>query len=257
MSSDRSKLEIVYSTETDCDELKVCCVDGLILIPLPLGELTDTLITHANSTLLIASYSNVPIGFTSAKGFTNNGLMQCLTNNYWGGGSMEITDGGLVNAAGAVLDILAPGTLSSSASPLYLLLQLENYGEVFFDHATIIDRSDAAHVNNGELGIQGHTISFNQTGTDPGFSNSGTLSIDENSTLAFNGGSFHYISGLLDVQGLISFTNATVNIIPAYTNTIHDFIHYGPGDRMTCVYHVIELFDDTPNNRGKGKRIKP
>ena len=41
----------------------------------------------------------------------------------------------------------------------------------------------------------------------------------------------------------------------AYTNTIHDFIHSGHGERMTCVYHVIELFDDTPNEDNKGRRI--
>jgi hypothetical protein len=41
----------------------------------------------------------------------------------------------------------------------------------------------------------------------------------------------------------------------AYTNAIHDFIHSGGDVRMTCVYHVIELFDDTPNDMSKGKRI--
>jgi len=41
----------------------------------------------------------------------------------------------------------------------------------------------------------------------------------------------------------------------AYTNAIHDFIHSGTGDRIVCVYHVIELFDDTPNDMSKGRRI--
>ncbi|MGA1870520.1 MAG: hypothetical protein ACMUJM_18440 [bacterium] len=41
----------------------------------------------------------------------------------------------------------------------------------------------------------------------------------------------------------------------SYTNAIHDFIHSGPGDRITCVYHIIELFDDTPNDMAKGRRI--
>jgi hypothetical protein len=41
----------------------------------------------------------------------------------------------------------------------------------------------------------------------------------------------------------------------AYTNEIHDFIHSGHGKRITCVYNVIELFDDTPNDMSKGKRI--
>ena len=41
----------------------------------------------------------------------------------------------------------------------------------------------------------------------------------------------------------------------AYTNAIHDFIHSGPGEQMVCVYHVVELFDDTPNDMSKGRRI--
>jgi hypothetical protein len=41
----------------------------------------------------------------------------------------------------------------------------------------------------------------------------------------------------------------------AYTNAIHDFIHSGSSDRITCVYHVIELFDDTPNDQSKGRRV--
>lgn len=41
----------------------------------------------------------------------------------------------------------------------------------------------------------------------------------------------------------------------AYTNAIHDFIHHGLGDRITCIYHIIEVFDDTPNDMSKGKKI--
>lgn len=40
-----------------------------------------------------------------------------------------------------------------------------------------------------------------------------------------------------------------------YTNAIHDFIHDGLGDRIVCVYHIIELFNDTPNEMGKGRRV--
>lgn len=40
-----------------------------------------------------------------------------------------------------------------------------------------------------------------------------------------------------------------------YTNAIHDFIHSGSGQRITCVYYVIELFNDTPNSHNRGRRI--
>jgi len=42
----------------------------------------------------------------------------------------------------------------------------------------------------------------------------------------------------------------------SYTNAIHDFIHsHGDSQRMVCVYHVIEVFDDTPNELSRGRRI--
>jgi len=41
----------------------------------------------------------------------------------------------------------------------------------------------------------------------------------------------------------------------SFTNEIHDFVHSGLGERMVCIYHVIELFNDTPNEEGMGKRI--
>lgn len=40
-----------------------------------------------------------------------------------------------------------------------------------------------------------------------------------------------------------------------YVNAIHDFVHTGSGNRMACVYHIIEVFDDTPGYKGKGKRM--
>lgn len=40
-----------------------------------------------------------------------------------------------------------------------------------------------------------------------------------------------------------------------YTNCIHDFIHSGYGKRITCVYHIIELFNDTPNDNDMGRRV--
>lgn len=44
-------------------------------------------------------------------------------------------------------------------------------------------------------------------------------------------------------------------LLATWSNTIHDFIHGGPGNRIACVYHVVEVFDDSPNNEGKGRRL--
>ncbi len=40
-----------------------------------------------------------------------------------------------------------------------------------------------------------------------------------------------------------------------WTNAVHDFVHGGDGDRLACVYYVIELFDDTPSDGAAGRRI--
>jgi len=43
-----------------------------------------------------------------------------------------------------------------------------------------------------------------------------------------------------------------------WTNAIHDFAHGAGGSgqqRITCVYHVVELYDDTPSADGRGRRL--
>lgn len=40
-----------------------------------------------------------------------------------------------------------------------------------------------------------------------------------------------------------------------YTNMIHNFVHGGTTVNITCVYHIIEVFDDTPNMNAMGKRL--
>jgi hypothetical protein len=45
----------------------------------------------------------------------------------------------------------------------------------------------------------------------------------------------------------------------AWANGVHDLAH-GVGDdirRITCIYHVIELFDDSPSGDGRGRRLAP
>ena len=45
-------------------------------------------------------------------------------------------------------------------------------------------------------------------------------------------------------------------LVVDYVNTIHDFIHHGDGtQQIACIYHIIEVFEDTPSNRAHGKRL--
>ncbi len=40
-----------------------------------------------------------------------------------------------------------------------------------------------------------------------------------------------------------------------YLNRIHDFVH-GPGElRIACVYHLIEVYEDTPGRGGQGRKL--
>lgn len=41
----------------------------------------------------------------------------------------------------------------------------------------------------------------------------------------------------------------------AYANAVHDFVHHGSGQSIACVYHVIEVFDDTPTRGAHGAKI--
>lgn len=44
-------------------------------------------------------------------------------------------------------------------------------------------------------------------------------------------------------------------LLVEYTNAVHNFVHGGDRKYMACVYHVAEVYDDTPNDTGGGKRI--
>ncbi len=45
-------------------------------------------------------------------------------------------------------------------------------------------------------------------------------------------------------------------LVVDYVNTIHDFIHRGDGTpQIACIYHIIEVFEDTPSSRAHGKRL--
>lgn len=44
-------------------------------------------------------------------------------------------------------------------------------------------------------------------------------------------------------------------LLARWANAVHDFVHGGPGNRMTCVHHVFEVFDDSPHDEAKGRRI--
>jgi hypothetical protein len=52
--------------------------------------------------------------------------------------------------------------------------------------------------------------------------------------------------------------SALERLAVAWANGVHDLAHGGGGSqRIACVYHVIELYDDTPSVGGRGRRLAP
>lgn len=41
----------------------------------------------------------------------------------------------------------------------------------------------------------------------------------------------------------------------AFINAIHDFVHGGAAPRIACIYHVIEVYEDTPTRGAQGKKL--
>lgn len=184
------------------------------------STISDSIITKLNSTINISSYTGGVIKFTSAKGFVNNGILQFLTYNYWGGGTIEVSSGSLINSEGGVINNLTSGTISSSSTALTLAFELKNHGVVTIDRHSVLNKQDALHDNSGEFIITNHNLTITQVGTISAMSNSGTISVDAQSNLTINGGTFDYISGLLEVEGTFLISNSVVNILPEFTNTV-------------------------------------
>ncbi len=54
-----------------------------------------------------------------------------------------------------------------------------------------------------------------------------------------------------DNPGLTEYERSLIG----YVNAVHDFVHHGSGRSIACVYHVVEVFDDTPASGGRGTKI--
>jgi len=40
-----------------------------------------------------------------------------------------------------------------------------------------------------------------------------------------------------------------------FINAIHDFVHGGSAPRIACIYHVIEVYEDTPSRGAQGRKL--
>jgi len=180
-------------------------------------SINNAITTQPNSTIHI--YVNTTYNtLTIANGFTNHGLIY-FTNaaGYTSRGTIDITSGTLINAP--------DGAIQSTSIPLYsgygnsILASLDNQGTVTISQGFILNKESAVYTNSGAFDINmGGTLYLTQSGINPSFSNTGTLTVDSAAVITLNGGTFNYNSGTLDLIGSFSATSATVNFTPVFIN---------------------------------------
>jgi hypothetical protein len=141
--------------------------------------------------------------------------LECITNNYYGGGVLDISNGTLINAQQGTIEFLGVSNQYSSR----LAAPLDNQGIITIDKNLIIDNASTAHTNSGTITVRNGNLTLTQTGTSPSFTNTGTFTVDSTRVLTVTGGSFDYTSGTFSLNGTLVGNNTTANITPAFANT--------------------------------------
>jgi len=139
---------------------------------------------------------------TVANGFTNLGDIELVQNTSGvRDARFSVTNGFLVNAAGAGILSLR-GTHSQGTRTLDL--ELNNRGTVDIQHPLVLGRPDARHRSSGliELSSIG-TFYLAQSGSEPSFSNTGSIEIGAGRTFTIAGGSFNHDPGTTSGDGTL------------------------------------------------------
>lgn len=174
----------------------------------------DTLIIRPSSTMTLRSHSNIPFTLTSAKGFTNKGLLHCRSDYHTNGGRLIVTDGTLTNdEEGSMLFTGTDNYYTSS-----IIAPFDNKGSITIDRTLTLNKPSVVHYNSGTITLAKWGLTITQTGDDAGFVNSGTISIDSLRILKVTGGDFNSESGIIHNKGTVT-ANATIIHLPdVYTN---------------------------------------
>ncbi len=174
----------------------------------------DTLITQENSTMTLRSYSNVQYALTSAKGFTNKGLIHCRSDYVYNGGKITVSDGTLINAAEASMHFTGYNNYYSSS----INAPLDNKGSITIDRTLVLNKPSAIHYNSGTISLALWGLTITQTGDGAGFVNTGTISIDSLRILKVTGGDFNTESGIFLKKGTVSAVEAIIHLPDVFTN---------------------------------------
>jgi hypothetical protein len=148
---------------------------------------------------------------TAASDFSNAGTITLQTLIGTWSSNLAVTSGTLTNT----------GTINSnpgSGGSRTLSLELNNQGTVNIGRDTTLTKDSAAHINSGMINVSGGSLTVLQTGTNPTFTNNGTLNISAGSTVNISGGSLtNFNAGTLTggtyiVAGTFKFPSAAITV---------------------------------------------
>jgi len=143
--------------------------------------INNGLTTQLNSTIRLSSAYAAGANLTIANGFTNNGLIEYRTSYINTAGTLNVTSGILVNAAGGTIH-----TPSAASSNNNLYAPLYNQGTIILDRSITINKASAVHSNSGTISINYGTLTL--TGTS--FENRLAGSLNGNGTIDVNNVTF-------------------------------------------------------------------
>jgi fibronectin-binding autotransporter adhesin len=147
---------------------------------------------------------------TIANGFTNNGTIQLTDSVASYGASLIVTTGTLTNpAAGSIIP------LQGSNGVRTLAAQLSNAGTITIGNTQgmTINRTAAAHTNNGTINLSTGNLTLTQSGGGS-FTTTGSIIVPAGRTLSITGGTATLGAALVTGQGSLTLTGVAVSFDP-------------------------------------------
>jgi hypothetical protein len=155
---------------------------------------------------------------TVLNGFTNKGVIELsdIVSSY--GATLNVTNGTLINAPGASINALAGSNGSRT-----LGTTLDNQGSLSValgpTGTLTLNHGGADHQNSGTIDVSGGDLVITQSGTTPGFTNTGAITVGSGDTLRINGGTFTHNGGSAGGAGTLVLSNvnpAVFNVDQAF-----------------------------------------
>ena len=176
------------------------------------GYFNNTLTTHLNSTIQLYSQFQSGGDLFTANTLTNNGLIEFVSAYYSSNGSIEVSNGSLINAQGGTIHTVAGGSYTNNINA-----HLYNQGTIIVDKSLHVNEASAAHISNGTITVNSNALTF----TGSSFTNQSTGLINGSGTMDVSNVTFSNTgmispgtsAGALNITGdLPQDTSSVINI---------------------------------------------